>query len=98
MGKGPNRPVDTGLSCYKSISGCSQLLTCLLVVSHSGGPDPVVKKRKITWPRICLFMTTALMNVDLHSRALLSNKRLTKLTQLNIAIGYQLKYWADSSF
>ena len=38
---------------------------------------------------MCIYDDCAL-NVDLHSRALLSNKRFTKSTQLNIAIGYRL--------
>ena len=64
----------------------------LYILSHWDGSDPVDEEEKD-----CLAKNTRMyiyddyaFNVDLHSRALLSKKRLTKSTQLNIAIGYQL--------
>ena len=58
-------------------------------LSHWGDPDPVDEEEKDYLAKNYIHDDCA-MNVDLHSRALLSNKRLTKSTQFNIAIGYRL--------
>ena len=62
-------------------------------MSHWGGPDPVDEEEKdylATNMYDSYIYDDCALNVDLHSRALLSNNRLTRSMQLNIVIGYQL--------
>ena len=59
-------------------------------LSHWGGPDPVDEEEKDDMAKIMSIYDGRALNVDLHRRALLSKKRLTKSTQLNMAIGYRL--------
>ena len=59
-------------------------------MSHWSGPDPVDEEENDDLAKNMSIYDDCTLNVDLQSRALLSNKRLTKSTQLNIAIGYRL--------
>ena len=47
---------------------------------HWGGPDPVDEEEKDHLAKNLYIHGDCAMNVDLHSRALLSNKHLTKST------------------
>ena len=76
---------------------CVCVCVCVWKLSHWGGPDPVDEEEKDYLAKNMSIYDDCALNVDLHSRALLSNKRLTKSTQLNMAIGYRLKYWADKT-
>ena len=58
------------------------------LLSHWGGPDPVDEEKKDDLAKNMSIYDDCALNVDLHSWALLSNKHLTKSTQLNIA-----SYW-----
>ena len=74
--------------CDKSTGKVIPLQLYFSVVSHWGGPDPVDEEEKDYLAKNMSIYNECTLNVDLHSQALLSNKCLTKSTQLNIAIGY----------
>ena len=60
------------------------------LLSHWGGQDPVDEEEKDYLAKNMSIYDDCALNVDLHSRALQLNKRLTKSTQLKIAIGHRL--------
>ena len=59
-------------------------------MSHWGGSGPVDEEEEDYLAKNIYIYDDCTSNVDLHSRALPLNKRLTKSMQLNIAIGYRL--------